>query len=215
MRLNDFAEAVVWFQEGLKLLSGADGTDQLATGSPEIMEQSGEKGHCNEQTIHSIPLTHQNGTKHEILLLYANAFHMSSEATLVDLSGCLLYNIGLCYQLEGLREGKLLSLSKARDYYVKAYRTLRRQTMKAELSELRSDPWVLVVLAISNNIGHIYAELRSLDEASICIDKISECLEGLVDDSQRAVAFSDDDLRVFLSNVCIFRESRIISASAA
>lgn len=86
------------------------------------------------------------------------------------LTAVVTYNVGLAYHLLSINNGVHLMLAWANDFYFLAY---------ASVSEYDSNVGAsldMLLLALTNNIGHVNAVLDSWDKARICCDELARVL---------------------------------------
>ena len=138
------------------------------------------------------------------------------------LTGILLYNIGLSHHLEALKKGNSKMMGKALDFYTMSYVTLMtKQSSSHQQQQLNSVPCSdvlnFVFMSLVNNMGHVHAYFRNIEEAKICGGELCKRLSPLVCacPGRPAISNHNDEYRVFFLNVCFFSESELASAPAA
>jgi hypothetical protein len=72
-----------------------------------------------------------------------------------------LYNLGLCFQLEGLRHGDSAMLAKSIQLYARAYKVVGDCRLAA------NDPLVVLLMAVAVNLAALHAELYDLQGADM------------------------------------------------
>jgi tetratricopeptide (TPR) repeat protein len=121
------------------------------------------------------------------------------------LTTVLLYNMGLAYQLLGMED--LLSQRKNLKKAMKIY-----QMTAAILEKSGDEANVLVFLAVSNNMGHIYSHFCETQDSQRCLDCL---LEGLNKIQDSKVKIRVDEFRAFQMNVMMMHGQRTLAAAAA
>lgn len=186
--------------------------------------------HGNEgKQLYSMALPNQDdlaAAHDDFFSLFNRALHLSLDNIPVTgvplvychfLSGILLYNIGLSHHLEALKKGGSKMLSRALDFYTMSHVTLTTEQSCPQLRGRCADLQNFLLMSLVNNMGHIHAYFRNIDEAKICGGELCKRLSPLVCgyDGRPAVSNDDDEYRVFFLNVCFFSESELSSAPAA
>lgn len=164
----------------------------------------------------SVQLTSSNSDMHfspdNFFQLYENAFLVSTDAAKV-LDGCplediitatMMYNIGLLCHRQGALRGDCKILRRALQMYEMAAATVRRHRSHYECGHF--------LLALTNNMGHIYSHFYQLDKALSC----RVMIERLIDDELMMIDFVDEapELHFFLQSLQ-FREFELKLAPAA
>ena len=133
----------------------------------------------------------------EIFALYHRALHFSLRRDLLTgtpqecgylIVGVLLYNLGLAYQIDGLETCQSRQLGKAIDWYTLAEASLATGNVKK--LDVR-----LCELAITNNIGHIYAFNRDYEGMQLRGGELCRRLSTLSSASQQ-----DEEYAMFFQN---------------
>jgi tetratricopeptide (TPR) repeat protein len=137
-----------------------------------------------------------------------DAFSIFDRAFLIDISSgegqhltipVLLYNMGLAYQLVGMRDlrSQHSNLKKA----MKAYK------MAAAVAN------DLVSLAVANNMGHIYSQFCDTQQSQRCLDSLQAGLHAIQQDSN--VEILEDEFSAFQMNVIVMHGQKKVAAAAA
>lgn len=158
-------------------------------------------------------------THNEILTLYSRALSVrmefleeaSSEDDVIQnlLIGVYFYNAGLAFHLQALSSNSGDIMSKAADHYAIAY----SRFLDCSLYNGKAVNATLGLLATSNNIAHIHAFCRNMEQVEMCIEELAIRLSGFV--MQSGETHHINECRMFLQNVCYFQESAFTSAPAA
>lgn len=125
------------------------------------------------------------------------------------LIGVYFYNAGLAFHLQALSSNIGESMSKAAEHYAIAY----ARFLECTFYHGKDVKVTLGLLATSNNIAHIHAYCRNMEQVEICIEELASKLTSFVMQSGETHPFND--CRIFLQNVCYFQESVFSSAPAA
>jgi hypothetical protein len=84
-----------------------------------------------------------------------------SDKISAECAALCLYNLGLCFQLEGLRNGDSAMLAKSIQLYARAYKVV------GDCRLAPHDPLVVLLMAVSVNLACIHAELYDLAGAEM------------------------------------------------
>jgi hypothetical protein len=118
----------------------------------------------------------------------------------------VLYNMALTYHLMGVRDAnnQKKNLKRSMRYYRMAMQVLGRN------SDI--DRKKILYLAVSNNMGNIYAHLFETTRAQICLDRMASTLEALYSDTSSDMG---DVYSFFHLNVVILFGQKEPAAPAA
>jgi hypothetical protein len=118
----------------------------------------------------------------------------------------VLYNMALTYHLMGVRDAndQKKNMKRSMHYYRMAMELLRRN------SDI--DQKKILYLAVSNNMGNIYAHLFETTRAQICLDRMASTLETLYSDTPVNMG---DSYSFFHLNVVILFGQKEPAAPAA
>ena len=129
-------------------------------------------------------LSSLNYREQQAFSLYDRAFIIKSADEKVLLSETnrsrtlvvVLYNMALTYHLMGVRDAndQKKNLKRSMRYYRMAMEVLGRNN--------DIDRKKILYLAVSNNMGNIYAHLFETTRAQICLDRMASTLEALYSD---------------------------------
>ncbi|CAB9508351.1 expressed unknown protein [Seminavis robusta] len=119
-------------------------------------------------------------------------------------SCCLLYNLALTYHKRGLATGKSKDLQQAVSLYQKA------ATLGDFVEEL-AEQSLLQILAVFNNLGHIYSEHFESAQVSGCMDSILMILES----SESYEHLQEEDYNFFSWHFFLYPEIPVWLAPAA
>lgn len=125
------------------------------------------------------------------------------------ITGILVYNMGLAYNVEGLHQGHSRKVAKAHGMYLMAYNTFLSL----------SDPtgsFLLPFLSIINNLGHIHAYFQDYDEATRCKQEMSRRMMylALPSPSDTEPCLSESEYMICFLNICLF-DKQMLSAPVA
>lgn len=134
--------------------------------------------------------------------IFDRAFLIESHSSegQTDATPVLLYNMGLAYQLLGMKDlrSQHSNLKKA----MKAYRMA---------TALATD--FLVSLAVVNNMGHLYSQCCDTRESQRCLDSLRAGLDAIQQDSN--VEILEDEFRALQINVLVMHGQKMVVAAAA
>lgn len=125
------------------------------------------------------------------------------------ITGILVYNLGLAYNMEGLHQGHSRKVAKAHGMYLMAYNTFLSLRDPASL-------FLLPFLSIINNLGHIHAYFQDYDEATRCKHEMSRRMMSLAlpSPSDTEPCLSEGEYMICFLNICLF-EKQMFSAPVA
>jgi len=155
----------------------------------------------------------------DIFMLYRRALHYDPDSSMHYgmnyhiLTGVLLYNLGLCYHILGLRTCSSALLSKGCEFYSLAHSTLatKVECEKSPQSSLLS----LAFLAIANNIGHIHSYFRNMHELQLCSDELVHQINRCLNSGDSSISACDSEHKVFFLNICFYNEGTVLAAPCA
>lgn len=118
----------------------------------------------------------------------------------------VLYNMALTYHLMGIRDAndQKKNLKRSMRYYRMAMEVLARNN--------NIDRKKIMYLAVSNNMGNIYAHLFETTRAQLCLDRMASTLEALYSDTANDMG---DAYSFFHLNVVILFGQKEPAAPAA
>jgi tetratricopeptide (TPR) repeat protein len=156
--------------------------------------------------VRSVPLGDSLSYLKPSIYQEQDAFSIFDRAFLIDIyssegqtftTSVLLYNMGLAYQLLGMKDlrSQHSNLKKA----MKAYQ------MAAAI--VAND---LVSLAVANNMGHIYSQFCDTQQSQCCLDSLQAGLHAI----QRGEIL-EDELSAFQMNVLVMKGQKKVAAAAA
>lgn len=125
------------------------------------------------------------------------------------ITGILVYNLGLAYNMEGLHQGHSRKVAKAHGMYLMAYNTF------LSVSDPTSS-FLLPFLSIINNLGHIHAYFQEYDEATRCKQEMSRRMMSLSvpNSADTEPCLSEGEYMICFLNICLF-EKQMLSAPVA
>ena len=108
-------------------------------------------------------------------------------------------------------------LGKALDFYTMSHVTLITKQSLNQLSRPCLELLNFVLMSLVNNMGHVHAYFRNIEEAKICGGELCKRLSPLIRAcaGRPAISNNNEEYRVFFLNVCFFSESELSSAPAA
>ena len=173
MQRGDYGSAVFILKRALGALKMNLGTtvdhSQVKVGSPVI-----------SSCVRAINMGAKKAlSEGDVFEVFASAFEVpdvelqnvrtDSLASLV-----MLYNMGLCYQLNALSTGSTQHLHTARNVYKMALSVVERC-----LGDALTDPFlVLLLLALFNNMGHIHTTCYDAADTVQCMTALAALLES-------------------------------------
>ena len=184
---------------------------------------SGSSDNKKRELLFSVRLSEQtdlSSSSDDFFAIYDRALHMSLGSIPLTgvpsfycnlLAGVLLYNLGLAHHLDALQRGDSQMLAKALDFYSMSHITLTNDC--SGLMDRHVELLSLGLLAIANNVGHIHAYFRNLEETKICGGELRRRLTTLL--CNNAVSDEDEEYVVFLLNMTFLSESELLCAPAA
>lgn len=233
LRSLNYEKAIVCFHGGLKTL-----LDESQTQSPSLFETKyswewtellrqkaaqdkasfGPATQTNFLFSASTSPTPLHDAYDEILTLFNRALSVrveflqesSEEVTQSLLLGVYFFNAGLAFHLKALSSNSSDSLSKAAEHYAIGYARFL-DCSKYYGKEINV---TLGLLAASNNVAHIHAFCRDMEQVEICIEELASKLSSFAV-MQSGETQHVNDCRIFLQNVCYFQESVFSAAPAA
>ncbi|CAB9509463.1 expressed unknown protein [Seminavis robusta] len=151
-----------------------------------------------------------------LLMVYDRAFDFpaldsddcmdfTSQQSKTRVASILLYNLGLSYHREGVRNGKSADLTMALKFYREAYMVLKSAWAKSDFKEV-----FVLLLALLNNMACIHAYMSDGKETHQCINWMNRAIAS----KQRAI-LSKEDYTFFSLNLSVFRGHQLRLASAA
>lgn len=109
-----------------------------------------------------------------LLLEHEELCQMESTRQDITVAVVVLYNSGLCHHLRGLQHGNSKDIATAAKMYTSAYCILAGPEM------IPYEQDALLMLAILNNLGHIYQNcLCEYTQAWDCLSALNECLASI------------------------------------
>lgn len=151
-----------------------------------------------------------------VITVYNRAFVLKSEIEDEDpyfsrenehtVPSIILYNMGVSHHILALKTGRSATLSKALQLYTMSF------SMLQQASDMLDDFDILVLLALSNNMGAICSELYDQQGAQTSQDMVERVLAS----SDCLDALEEKDLEFFSLNLMFFSEHQMnILAPAA
>ncbi|GAX11342.1 hypothetical protein FisN_22Lh011 [Fistulifera solaris] len=125
------------------------------------------------------------------------------------LIGVYFYNAGLAFHLQALASNSSESMSKAAEHYAISY----ARFLYCSFYNGKDVDATLGLLVTSNNIAHIHAFCRNMEQVEVCVEELASKLSNFV--TQSGDTHHVNNCRMFLQNVCYFQESVFLSAPAA
>lgn len=153
-----------------------------------------------QSTIQSIPLVldadqNRRLSDHSIIALFDRVFyvHRTEEVDDEFLSCVLLYNMGLTNHLSGIRNGDQENMATALKLYEMSLTiALRTKSLPIDAS--------LLILALYNNMAHIYAQRSASDKTKFALVQMTRMLETA---NNPVDCLSEDDYVLFFLNTMI------------
>ncbi len=212
MRQGDFQKAIFFFREALRelhLITGVQRKNMNTAPTDQV-----EASRTFRREVSSVPLGDALSVLKPSIYQDHDAFSIFDRAFLIDCSDLasiysregqtfttpvLLYNMGLTYQLLGMKDlrSQHSNLKKA----MKAYR------MAAAIAK------DLVSLAVANNMGHIYSQFCDTQQSQHCLDSLQAGLHAIQQDSN--VEILEDEFSAFQMNVLVMHGQKKVAAAAA
>jgi hypothetical protein len=233
------AEAIHIFSEGLRIVRSLFAPQLLLPTSmpggkalplPNIHEWLAEKQSPDNRIMFSVALTEQDqsvAAHDDFFSIYNRALHCSmghNNSNIPEsglprsfcrhMSGIFLYNIGLTHHLEALQRGNSQLLAKALDFYSMAHLTFT--TDRTNPLEMQAEKMLnLGELAIANNVGHIHAYFRNLEETRLCGGELCRRLSTYACVTGISGLDDDEEYTIFLLNMAFLSMSKLLCAPAA
>ena len=107
----------------------------------------------------------------------------------------LLYNAGLCYHLKGVHSGLSQDFAVARDFYRNAFSLVIETSAIARISNHDA----LLVLSLTNNMGHLNSSLFDLSAARVCLDMMQRLFSSI----EERIMNDEDALFFFLTTMLV------------
>ena len=121
---------------------------------------------CHVHTIDTVPVEGEMKVSPDNLF----CFFEKAEKVVNQLTGIAMYNLALAYHREGIQRGASKLLREALSIY------------RAALSSLRSSPGsaaeLMLIIAISNNMGQIHSVHFEFEQARLCSQAMSSLLQA-------------------------------------
>ena len=135
-------------------------------------------------------------------------FEKFEPATLLSdktrVASVFLYNIGLAYHREGIQTGTSHFLHRALEFYKMAFETLDQS------ESFDTDFITFVMLAVTNNIGHIKSHFFEIDEMQEC----RSLLHSLLSTTVPGACMGEDEY-AFFHHSLVFQSSVVRFAPSA
>jgi hypothetical protein len=120
-----------------------------------------------------------------LFAFYNRAFVLSADADIVHGTACevllepvLLYNIGLAYHCHGIRNGTSRELHVALELYKESLQVFEDQRQCFSSSSSQCSQADLLLLALTNNMGHIFSYFYDLKGMDPCQRHMQVLLES-------------------------------------
>ncbi len=231
LRKGQVVESISCFHKSLKLLSRNENdklVDSRLTSIMPIVENSESNVEMNffqERFLFTVDLSEEKSSlswNDDIFVQFRRALYLPPDSafTLREdelfyhiMSGVLMYNIGLALHIEGLESCRSELLPNALHFYAMAHHTF---TELCRGYVHVADSLNLALLAIVNNIAHINAHQRNINDALIFCNELSLRFSCMLSAIERgAPELPCEDYEVFVSNVCFGTEMNRYPAPAA
>ncbi|GAX20445.1 hypothetical protein FisN_22Hh011 [Fistulifera solaris] len=231
LRNLDYEEAITYFHDGLKtlleenqhcaLLDAKFSSESVKLLREKKVDDKASFGLANRTNLlmsASYSLDPIQEIHNEILTLFNKPLSVRVElleefwdddAVQNLLIGVYFYNAGLAFHLQALASNNSESMSKAAEHYAISY----ARFLDCSLYNGKDVDATLGLLVTSNNIAHIHAFCRNMEQVEICVEELASKLSSFV--TQSGETHHANDCRMFLQNVCYFQESVFSSAPAA
>jgi len=218
---GSYVAAVQTFQQALHRMRDVLCRDCEAKGPASPVDRQCEQMQTEEADCIVVPTDASKDSSNTFSSRYENHFAMFDGAFRMPLSltendvlesadvenfasSCLLYNLGLAYHKKGLIDGSSRQLQQAMGLY-------KKSAILLEYLEEQEEHTMLLLLAIMNNMGHIYAEQYDIKEAGNCIDS----LQYLLDTDECQLLLDEDHYNFFYWSFFLFPEKPVFFAAAA
>jgi len=178
----------------------------------------------SECLLRSISLCNDSSSMDDdVFILYRRAVHLSLDC-LVDFehshsfyrsifSGILVYNIGLAHHIKGLAKNAASELLSALTYYNMARNA---HFLRMEYSDDERYAPALLLLASTNNIGHIHATFRDFETTDAYVTETRALLTSLVFYHPLSKgSLTDEEYSAFFLNTYFFHDASLSPAPAA
>lgn len=136
-----------------------------------------------------------------------------NEKISAECAALCLYNLGLCFQLEGLRNGDSAMLAKSIQLYARAYKVV------GDCRLAPNDPLVVLLMAVSVNLACIHAELYDLTGAEMWRNTFRSiytwATRSSSPSSTRFLPWEPEDFSFFSFCAVVFENQKLSSAAAA
>jgi len=233
---GDHLDAISYFHQGLKIVllglnasekEGVEGRTPLK--KRKLSRAKEAEGGEGSRVLFSVALNNHDAEEHDdVFVLFNRALHFSSGLQHMEhldvgfiyhvMTVALLYNTGLAHHLLGLQKCNCAVLSKASYYYALTYNTLAE--FSAKNVEYQSSDYNylfdLAYLAAKNNLGHLHAYCRNFAEVDVCSDELAFRLgDGAKSSVDNRSLLLEEERKVFLLNICFFREMILTTAPSA
>jgi tetratricopeptide (TPR) repeat protein len=213
LQQNDTQEAINFFHHAIKVLRLDLDNDE------NVMEvtQEYEQSLAGRRLVASIEVPeHRSAASPDgVFSLFNRALYWNENAQLEKrtrnllITGILVYNLGLAYNIEGLIQGHSRKVAKAHGMYLMAYNTFLSLRDSTSI-------FLLPFLSIINNLGHIHAYFQDYDEATRCQQEMSRRMMSLAlpTPPDAEPCLSEGEYMICFLNICLF-EKEMFSAPVA
>ena len=211
---NNTQDAIHSFNQAVKVMrlelnSDEDATDLIHDEQPTV---------TGKRLVASIEVPEQSCTASQqdgVFGLFNRALYWKENEQLDNrmrnmlITGILVYNLGLAYNMEGLHQGHSRKVAKAHGMYLMAYNTFLSLKDPSSI-------FLLPFLSIINNLGHIHAYFQDYDEATRCKQEMSRRMMSLALPSPSDIepCLSEGEYMICFLNICLF-EKQMFSAPVA